>query len=681
MTYYPWQFRKTVIKCYSFSVLHTSHSIDDAKNDLINSNDKNQEFHRLIESFVARENPNHINGESQPRANKKIYGQNENLKNEKRVVKTVTFIHKLIEKLTTVGKLKLSTLSLNLKSFVIKNNVASSDLNIKDNNLSNDRKTNKKDIDINSAAEENGQWDNNWDDWGGKKTIVDSERQKNAKRKDYFENEKPLKQPVEQETVDGDLDNEYLKIVPKLRDNTDWDFAKNSDRRSILDLLENPVSNEAEEKKREGQKGPLDDSSWGTNDIKAKSVRQNVANQDYGEYKYLGIDKAIPENYWDKINGKEKLIQQDTYDGNEKLTNYNEKQNKDSLGNANFDEIMEDNKMQVNNSRVGRKLQSVQDEYSIVNTANLKESNKMPTDSVTDIEKYKDQFEEKMQDLHLKAVKVFLGIADHKSLALHVIDEYVDLLTDVRKKIFRAYDQHFALGDDIIQKHWAYLKESILADADDEKVRLLRYLCDRRVVCKLYPAFSDHLSDFIEVILLLPDQNLRLVLKSFSEQEKERDFIMNLLFSDSHEITKIVTRFLKGNISETKVKILRAVSLFVINKFKIFSSNNKDVNDKVKALKILMDIVDKAFEADVTEITFSDLRTGIEKWIDETSYDTLQKAVASFLRHVTITIGDRVTDEAKREIKALTAFVVFDEANDTLYQLLEDGSRFVEPRK
>lgn len=694
---------------YYVSVMHSSQSdyLGEKEDSSNLTSEEEREFASLMGTLLRHFATNQNTTSIRPNSTGEIQGQYES-------AESLKFVNDLIVTLTVIGKLKLRTLVLNLKRMVKKNKNPSM-MSKKQENMSKDESYyplndhmenvnnyNNIDADLNMQGvrvhqdrkfTESDLKDTKYKMWETANNMEETKRESSN-----------MEQEIQNKNNAKDENNKH-GVQNRVDSVEDWlHKSSNKEEKTQNNGIDYAIWNdgtytkpkiEEKQKSLEYEQDIQINKNWNKNDgndeINKNRVQKGVRGLGYQLLKRAGTQDQMQKNVkWSninmddfvirdggnaadlkniqKINNEDKIPKKGIWNKNnanpveswEKIPNQKQKSG-NTHENVHFNDDYENNngntdtESQQYNYWAGRKLQSINDK---------------PHTQQNRLEQLINRFEEKMQDLNRKIVKIFLKSADTASIALHILDTYIEILSSTRREMLGIYENLYTAGDEILRRNWLFMEDKILSDGEDEKSNLIKHFCDRKVVCKVYPAFFDHMADFMDMLLYLPDENIQLIFKALFDHNQDLQFFINLFFP--HNSVEIASKVfsMQDNVTNSKY-VLQVIILFVRNKYKIFSSGDQSLDAKVKALKVIMDIIDQAFHDQAIEITFDDLKIGVEKWIGDPTHVSLRQYIISYLTHLRAVLEDRLSFKNKYELKLLTSFVESGKTNELVQSILE----------
>lgn len=231
-----------------------------------------------------------------------------------------------------------------------------------------------------------------------------------------------------------------------------------------------------------------------------------------------------------------------------------------------------------------------------------------------------------------------------------------------------------------------YLLESLQQYIHEVKNEEIAYICEQYDICRKFPAYSDFITDLIKEILIIPDVKLNYLIKDlkllFNEQYNFIEEVLN------EKLAAIVSNKLKTlfNNNMTKVKnTLDELRKILMNRHKMIRSKDEKVVKKARAVTMLIDIVDKAFDKSDEEmlvIYMDNTSTALRKWAAWENNDQdldMSRSLGNFVRYFADNIAYSWKLEAREEVRVLLEIILTGNAtNKNIYEnLFTKGSRYL----
>lgn len=219
------------------------------------------------------------------------------------------------------------------------------------------------------------------------------------------------------------------------------------------------------------------------------------------------------------------------------------------------------------------------------------------------------------------------------------------------------------------------------ATLDEKKVEI-QFLCKMVDICRHYPAYSDHFANLIEMLCNLPlnklNQIAEIMEKFIRKHSKEFKTIMR------PEMANAIG--LKLELLSEDIKELREFLLFIrkliVNSYKVFSGlRDEEMLIKSKALRILLDIIDKAFDQngeDFMDIEYDTTIRLVRQWGDGYKHD-IESLLKCFFGEIVHVIKHVLSPRAKQEFQVLLEIICKGEIlyKDIFNELFFKGSKFM----
>ncbi|CAD0204663.1 unnamed protein product [Chrysodeixis includens] len=224
------------------------------------------------------------------------------------------------------------------------------------------------------------------------------------------------------------------------------------------------------------------------------------------------------------------------------------------------------------------------------------------------------------------------------------------------------------------------LNEKIYKRSVKVKKEEMFHICNTYDVCRIYPAFSDYCADFISEILKLEEDKFKLFLDYILEIVKNHEGFLETL--TEKEDRELMSMKLKSYYSDIYgMKEFFAVSRAVMTqRFKTFETSNQKLKMRTKAMRILLDIIDKALsmEDDVLDIDFKTTMSALRSWAGGLR-ENIQDIFREFANHLIRELEFKFTRTARDEISCLVELVVRGgtEKTDMYQRLFKYGSTYV----
>lgn len=205
-----------------------------------------------------------------------------------------------------------------------------------------------------------------------------------------------------------------------------------------------------------------------------------------------------------------------------------------------------------------------------------------------------------------------------------------------------------------------------------------RYVCENYKVCKEYPAVSDYGAELISEILMLNDKRVLKLFEILSKILKQKDKIFSRI--SEKEDRKLIGEKLSGfstDLFDTK-EFLAFVRGIITQRFRPVTSGSEEFKTKIKATRILLDIVDKALnsEDDVIAIDRDNCIKAIKNWAAD-QRDDIEDILGEFVQNLIVRLNHNLTKNARNEIKILIKAIMRQSTKD-FEHLLKSGSKYLQ---
>lgn len=211
----------------------------------------------------------------------------------------------------------------------------------------------------------------------------------------------------------------------------------------------------------------------------------------------------------------------------------------------------------------------------------------------------------------------------------------------------------------------------------------LRYVCFKFDICRYYPAFTDYIADFIVEIRRLPDAKLdtfmnllKLLLQYGTPQSILHTLCAKEYMDEIAEQMKVIFKDVYS--IHDSLSVLRSV---LTQRFKIIHSPDLKLKMKTNGVRILLDIINKAFEFerdDVIAMEFDTTVQALRKWVaDERLFPEL--LITQLVNNTFKVLEYNLSKIAKQEIAVLIEVIMRGTSkNEEMYKsLFTDGSKYV----
>ncbi|XP_046972270.1 uncharacterized protein LOC124539011 [Vanessa cardui] len=229
------------------------------------------------------------------------------------------------------------------------------------------------------------------------------------------------------------------------------------------------------------------------------------------------------------------------------------------------------------------------------------------------------------------------------------------------------------------------VKEELYDNYLDGKKEYMEYICLYYKICRMYPAYSDYIAVVINEILKLPRNRFNYFMTNFIVLMKEQANFFKTFLGDKlvSKINDNLEEIFYRDIKNTRT-ILISLQKLLLGKHKLISPNNKNDKTILKAIIILIDIVDKAFdndENDMFSIFFDNTIIFFRNWA-KVGEENIARSMGNFVRHFVNTLRYNWKTFVREEVKTLLDIIITGKTkNKEVYKyLFTEGSRFVKSK-
>lgn len=274
-----------------------------------------------------------------------------------------------------------------------------------------------------------------------------------------------------------------------------------------------------------------------------------------------------------------------------------------------------------------------------------------------------------------KILSLFKVMAKHEVIGELERQFYYLYIVESSNEIF--LEKSILLLDTIATKHKLNTdKIEVRVDVnkvvDDVKKSNLFYVCLYFEVCRSFPAFSDQLAGFLNVVLKLPTIRFREFIKILKEmlvvKMSALQSVMNgdIQFAFEYNLKSIAER------PEKMKKIFVILTKAMTNKYKLFKPKNGTLKTSTKIIRLLIDIIDKGFEGigeDAIKIEFDNIRKSLESWSKgEKNLTSLKTMLTNSCNYALDILNVFWDPDTKDEVKLLIeVYVTGETSNIMLY--------------
>lgn len=268
---------------------------------------------------------------------------------------------------------------------------------------------------------------------------------------------------------------------------------------------------------------------------------------------------------------------------------------------------------------------------------------------------------------------------DKEFLFINIIETADILLRDESKKMLNKIIEHHNISpanDDL-----RIIMETISRKNLEDKKRDFEYICSKFDICRTYPGYIDYFADFTSEILKLSDQNLKLFVDALTEVIViEKDYIDALL--DKNTVAELRDRFnilIEDNIHDVResVSVLRGI---ITHRHKFIRSQHSALKIKTKAIRLLMDIIDKTFELSEEQLAteFDIITKSLRDFVAGFRVD-IEMILFRFVQYTLQTVKSQWDKVAMEETKVLLEIILYGKSvnKDVHISLFTKGSNYV----
>ncbi|KAG6446143.1 hypothetical protein O3G_MSEX004304 [Manduca sexta] len=341
-------------------------------------------------------------------------------------------------------------------------------------------------------------------------------------------------------------------------------------------------------------------------------------------------------------------------------TGENEKRNKTYIGS--FSRIKEDGFWRLD------KLQVIVKNHLKINKNISKVIRKVSEEYSAALDKYFDSIITHVSETQL----------DIEFLILDLVETSNKMLYSMQRKIFN--DVVDANKSKIPKVYITKATENIFKQSINDKKRHMNLICELHQICRPYPGFSDYFADLISEILKLSDSRLNIFLKILKNSlEHNIDFIHQIIDERALEKWTYHMSYLSTDMAIIRdiISILRTV---ITQRHKVVTTGDDKLKNRTAAMKILLDIIDKAFEDDGEDMIAMNIDIVVEALRHWTSRaQDIETIVTNFVKYFFNILKQSISVDTKQEIKVLTEVILKGKSkNRSIYkELLSKGSKFV----
>ncbi|XP_075984753.1 uncharacterized protein LOC142982233 [Anticarsia gemmatalis] len=225
------------------------------------------------------------------------------------------------------------------------------------------------------------------------------------------------------------------------------------------------------------------------------------------------------------------------------------------------------------------------------------------------------------------------------------------------------------------------LNQIIYRQSINTKKEEMRHICHKHEVCRPYPAFTDYFADFLAQIIKLPEDSLPTLFQLIKSLVDMNADFFNII-PDEKDRKFVVKRLVNGfdEFNATKAAMIELKSILV-HRFKIMNTTDLKWKLKTQAVRILLDIIDKAYQYEQYNLMFVEFDQTVQalrSWISEDKF--FPEAAITHLFHSIMTVLElNLSKNGKEEMGVLIETILWGSSkNEKLFKtLFRDGSAFV----
>ncbi|KAL4717077.1 hypothetical protein ACJJTC_016964 [Scirpophaga incertulas] len=223
--------------------------------------------------------------------------------------------------------------------------------------------------------------------------------------------------------------------------------------------------------------------------------------------------------------------------------------------------------------------------------------------------------------------------------------------------------------------------ETIDKQRKDHMSNEMNYLCVKINICRRYPGFIDNFSDLLNDVLKLDDNKL-IDLKNKTKQllEVRINFFKSFINEDVLDLLSKRLQYSTLNTQDIK-NLLTFVTSTTMQRYRLITNGEKEMKSRIKALRLLLDIIDKAFANqadDLTTITLDTTAKAIQQWKEGFRSD-IDMPLKLFVEHIVSILRIWWDIKTREEVMALVDIIVHGHTDDVILEhLFTYGSSFLE---
>ncbi|CAG9793539.1 unnamed protein product [Diatraea saccharalis] len=261
---------------------------------------------------------------------------------------------------------------------------------------------------------------------------------------------------------------------------------------------------------------------------------------------------------------------------------------------------------------------------------------------------------------------IYLDIAAYSNMVLH----------NTEKEMLSLALNNTKGNSTDVQK----VNEFICKTRIDHMKRVLDFLCAKINICRPYPGFSEYVVDLIDEIIKSSDSKLADLFKLATVKVEERvNFFKSFIKQNVLDMLSLKLRYISQDLNAIR-KTLAIVKSIINSRYKMMKSDDDDLKLRTKAVRILLDVIDKAFNIqsdDLTVITFDTTVKAIRHWQNGNRGD-IETPIKLLFDHIISVLRENWALATRQEVMTLTEVLTFGYSYDEGFNdLFARGSRFV----
>lgn len=268
---------------------------------------------------------------------------------------------------------------------------------------------------------------------------------------------------------------------------------------------------------------------------------------------------------------------------------------------------------------------------------------------------------------------------DKEYIFLDMIETSNSLLYGEEKKLLNYIVM--GLNKNSLNNSLRNMSVNIYRHTVNNKKEEMRYICTTYHVCRQYPAFTDYLADLISEILKLSESKFEILLELIKTVLKSHeDLFATISQKEDRELMLAKLETFSDDMFAMK-EFLAVMRSVITQRFKLVDSGNEKLKKKTKAVRLFIDIIDKALsiEEDIISVDFDITIQALRDWSGGTR-EVIGDIIKGFVNHVLGMLEHNLSDKTRKEISVLVEVITRDSI--TYAEIYEDlfkfGSNFEE---